>query len=182
LGVRGRLHVMTSTNRIDHQELEVRRLRAAELFAAGVGQAEVARRLGATRQSVHRWHACWREGGVQALASRGPTGYRPHLSDQDLGRLIRLLLQGAAAHGFTGELWTVARIGKFIDREFGVAYHPSHVWWLLRHRLGWSPQRPVRQAKERDQAAVQRWVDEDWPRIKANARRRKAWSSWTSRA
>ena len=64
--------------------------------------------------------------------------------------------------------------GKFIDREFGVAYHPSHVWWLLRHRLGWSPQRPVRQAKERDQAAVQRWVDEDWPRIKANARRRKA--------
>jgi transposase len=162
---------MTSTNRIDHQELEVRRLRAAELLAAGVGQAEVARRLGVTRQSVHRWHACWREGGVQALASRGPTGYRPRLSDQDLGRLIRLLLQGAAAHGFTGELWTVARISKLIDREFGVAYHPSHVWWLLRHRLGWSVQRPIRQAKERDQAAVQRGVDEDWPRIKANARR-----------
>jgi hypothetical protein len=48
------------------------------------------------------------------------------------------------------------------------------VWWLLRYRLGWSPQRPIRQAKERDQAAVQRWVDEDWPRIKANARRRRA--------
>ena len=89
-------------------------------------------------------------------------------------RLTGLLLQGAAAHGFTGELWTVARISKLIDREFGVAYHPSHVWWLLRHRLGWSPQRHIRQAKERDQAAVQRWVDEDWPRIKANARRRRA--------
>jgi len=83
------------------------------------------------------------------------------------------LLQGAA-YGFTGELWTVAPISKFIDREFGVAYHPSHMWWLLRHRLGWSPQRPVRQAKERDQATVQRWVHEDWPRIKANARRRRA--------
>jgi len=45
-------------------------------------------------------------------------------------------------------------------------------WWPA--RLGWSPQRPIRQAKERDQAAVQRWVDEDWPRIKANARRRRA--------
>jgi transposase len=76
------------------------------------------------------------------------------------------LLQGAAAHGFTGELWTVARISKLIDREFGIAYHPSHVRWLLRHRLGWSPQRPIRQAKERDQATVQRWVEEDWPRIK----------------
>jgi transposase len=181
--VRGRLHVMTSTNRIDHQELEVRRLRAAELFAAGVGQAEVARRLGATRQSVHRWHACWREGGVQALASRGPTGYRPRLSDQDLGRLIRLLLQGAAAHGFTGELWTVARIGKFIDREFGVAYHPSHVWWLLRHRLGWSPQRPSarpRSATRPPSSAGSTRTGRGSKQTPDGAE--PVWSSWTSRA
>jgi len=48
------------------------------------------------------------------------------------------------------------------------------VWWLLRHRLGWSPQRPIRQARERDHAAVGQWVVQHWPRIKANARRRKA--------
>jgi transposase len=54
-------------------------------------------------------------------------------------RLTELLLEGAAAHGFTGELWTVARITQLIGRQFGADYHPSHVWWLLRHRLGWSP-------------------------------------------
>jgi transposase len=157
---------MTCSGRIDHQELEARRLRAAELFAAGVGQAQVARRLGVTRQSANRWHAHWQHGGTQALASRGPTGYRPRLSDQDLERLTELLLQGAAAYGFTGDLWTITRITQLIGREFGVRYHPSHVWWLLRHRLGWSPQRPVRQAKERDQVAVDQWIAEDWPRIK----------------
>jgi transposase len=54
-------------------------------------------------------------------------------------RLTELLLEGAAAHGFTGELWTVARITQLIGRQFGADYHPSHVWWLLRHQLGWSP-------------------------------------------
>jgi DNA-binding transcriptional regulator LsrR (DeoR family) len=52
--VRGTLPGMTTTTRTDHQELEARRLRAAELFAADVRQAEVARQLGVTRQSVHR--------------------------------------------------------------------------------------------------------------------------------
>jgi hypothetical protein len=59
---------MTSTDRIDRQELEARRLRAAELFAVGVPQAEVARQLGVTRQSVNCWHARVKQGGTQALA------------------------------------------------------------------------------------------------------------------
>jgi transposase len=145
---------MTATARIDHHELERRRLRAAELFAGGVRQAEVAHQLSVSRQSVSRWHSRWQDGGPRALHSRGPTGYPPRLSDHDLQRLANLLLEGAAAHGFTGDLWTAARVGRLIAREFGVGYHPSHVWWLLRHRLGWSPKRPVRQAKERDQAAI----------------------------
>lgn len=120
---------MTSTNRIECQELEDRRLHAAELFAAGVRQAEVAHQLGVTRQSVNCWHARFEQAGAQALRSRSPTGYRARLSDADLERLTDLLLQGATAHGFTGELWTVARITQLIAREFDVAYHPSHLLW-----------------------------------------------------
>jgi Winged helix-turn helix len=53
-----------------------------------------------------------------------------------------------------------------IERLTGVRHHPAHVWALLRHRLGWTPQRPKRRAAERDQDAIDRWVKEDWPRIK----------------
>jgi transposase len=89
------------------EELQARRLQAADLFAQGVRPAEVARRLEVSKQSASHWHATWRAGGLEALHSKGPTGVRPRLSDADLERLEQALLEGAAAHGFTGELWTL---------------------------------------------------------------------------
>jgi transposase len=44
--------------------------------------------------------------------------------------------------------------------------HDYRVWALLRHRLGWTVQRPKRRTAERDQAAIDCWVARDWPRIK----------------
>jgi hypothetical protein len=35
-------------------------------------------------------------------------------------------------------------------------------------------QRPVRRAAERDQDAIDHWLAAEWPRIKANAHRRRA--------
>jgi Winged helix-turn helix len=55
---------------------------------------------------------------------------------------------------------------QLIERLTGVRHHPTHVWALLRYRLGWSLQRPQRRAAERNQAAVDHWVNVDWPRIK----------------
>jgi len=153
---------------------QARRLQAAELFAQGVRPAQVARTLGVSRQSASRWHAAWEGGGALALASKGPTGVKPRLSGGDLERVAQALGKGASAHGFTGELWTLRRIATVIERETGVRYHLGHLWAVLHHRMGWSVQRPIRRAVERDEDAIARWVAEDWPRIKANARRRKA--------
>jgi transposase len=74
------------------------------------------------------------------------------------------LLQGAQAHGFVGELRTLDRIATVIERLTGVQHHPAWGWALLRHRLGWSAQRPKPRAAERDQAAIDRWVKDDGPR------------------
>jgi transposase len=83
----------------DRQAFEGVRMQAGALFAAGRSQAEVARKLGVARQNVSRWHALWRAGGLQALASRGPTGYAPRLSPEQLHRIDQALRQGARAHG-----------------------------------------------------------------------------------
>jgi transposase len=56
---------------------QARRERAAELFAQGTSQAEVARQLDVSRQSAGRWHARWQADGTTALRTRGPTGRRP---------------------------------------------------------------------------------------------------------
>jgi transposase len=168
-----------------HQErerLQARRLRAGELFALGVRQAEVARRLGVSAQAVSVWHACWRQGGTDALRSRGPSGPAPKVSDAQLANVEQVLLEGATANGFVGELWTLDRIALVIERLTGVRHHPAHLWALLHHRLGWTVQRPVRRAAERDQDAIHHWVAADWPRIKANAHRRRACLASSTRA
>jgi transposase len=165
----------------ERDRLEARRLRAAELFAAGVHQAEVARQLGVSAQAVSIWHRRFKAGGPEALRSRGPSGPSPRLSDAQLATVEQALLNGATANGFTGELWTLERIALVIERLTGVRYHPAWVWALLRHRLGWSVQRPKRRAAERDQDAIDWWVKTDWPRIKQTPNGAEpVWSSSTN--
>ncbi|HET8648184.1 MAG TPA: winged helix-turn-helix domain-containing protein [Vicinamibacteria bacterium] len=144
----------------DRQAFEGVRLQAGALFAAGHSQAEVARQLGVARQNVSRWHARWRQGGLEALRSAGPTGYAPRLEDQQLAAIDQALRQGAR---LDSDHWTLERITTVIERLTGVGYHRGHVWKLLRHRLHYRLQRPARRAVVRDERAIVRWVAEDWP-------------------
>jgi transposase len=137
-------------------------MQAGALFAVGRSRAEVARQLGVARQNVSRWHARWRAGGLNALRSAGPTGPDPRLSDAQRAAIDQVLRAGARAQGFDTDHWTLARIRAVIERLTGIAYHPGHVWKLLR-RMGWRLQRPARRAVERDELAIARWVAEDWP-------------------
>jgi transposase len=166
----------------DRQALERVRLQAGALFAAGRSQTEVAHQLGVSRQNASRWHACWRVGGRDALRSAGPTGHAPRLSDPQLADLKQALRRGARVHGFDTDHWTLVRIATVIQRLTGIGYHPGHVWKLLRHRLGWRLQRPARRAIERDEQAIARWVEVDWPRIRQTpAGVEPGWCSGTSR-
>jgi transposase len=145
---------------------EVRRLRAAELLAQGRSQAEVAELVGVSRESVRRWQLRLRQGGVAALRRRPASGRPPKLSAAQVAQVEQALLAGAQANGFATDLWTLDRVAQVIRRVTGVRLAPTSVWRLLHQRLGWSGQRPERQARERDQQAIARWVAQEWPRIK----------------
>ena len=147
------------------EELERRRLRALSLLDEGLLPVEVARRVGVDRRSVRRWKAAARQGGREAVRARPTPGRPTKLSARVRGRLEAVLLRGAQTAGFPTDLWTCPRVADIIHRRFGVRYHVHHVGRLLR-ALGWSPQKPRRRAIERDEAAIQRWVKEEWPRIK----------------
>ena len=62
-------------------------------------------------------------------------------------------------------VYALPRVALVIERLTGVRYHPGHVWYILR-RLGWSLQRPTRQARERDEAAILQWKRARWPQVK----------------
>ncbi len=155
----------TSRIRMDYATEQRRRLESGSLFAQGLSQAEVARRLKVSRQSASRWFHAWRSGGRTALQGAGRSGCPCRLSPADRRRLERLLLAGSRPYGYDTDLWTLPRVAHVIETEFGVRYHPGHVWKLL-GRLGWSCQRPERRARERDERAIQGWLQDDWPQIK----------------
>ncbi|HEX3201818.1 MAG TPA: winged helix-turn-helix domain-containing protein [Actinomycetes bacterium] len=66
----------------------------------------------------------------------------------------------------TSSQWTVDRVAEVVERLTGVRLARASVWRLLHQRLGWTVQRPERQARERDEEAIARWVAYEWPRIK----------------
>jgi transposase len=151
-------------------DLEARRRRAVALLDKGLGVREVARQIECSPASVSRWQAEVRSRGPDGLRAKPAPGRPRRLTARQRARVLRLLLKGATAHGFSTDLWTLPRVATVIARTCGVQYHPAHVWKILRGE-GWSCQKPERRAKERDETAIQRWRTETWPHIKKRSSR-----------
>jgi len=167
--------------RRDFEALEQRRLRAARLLQKGVPQSEVARQVGAHRQSVSRWAQQLEAAGVSGLKKAGRAGRKPRLSKEDLRKIERGLKRGPEALGYETSLWTSWRVAHLIEEECGVGYHASQAWRILR-QLGWSCQRPTGRALERDEEKIRRWKQKRWPEIKKKPRKKAAPSSSSTKA
>ncbi len=131
-------------------------MQAARLLQQGVHEAEVARRVGVHRQSVNRWAKQFAAGGRPALKRARRAGRPTRLSAADRQRIVQGLKRGPEALGYTTSLWTAWRVADLIERTGGVKYSTVHAWRLLRS-LGWTPQRPAGRARERNEAAIEKW-------------------------
>src|SRR5215470_17517160 len=147
------------------QQLEIRRHVALALLDVGWGIRQVARQIKASPGSVCRWRDTLAQQGEAGLTAKRHPGSKPKLNAVQHQQLLELLSQEACAHGFRNELWTLRRIAMVIERHFGCTYCPSGIWRLLR-RCKWSPQKPARRARERDEDAIARWPTDVWPRLK----------------
>jgi transposase len=147
------------------ETLEMRRQIAGKLLREGKGIREVARLLEVSSGSVFRWKTALEAGGEDALQAKPHPVRACRLSAEHKHALVATLRKGPLAAGFPTDLWTLPRVAEVIERQFGVKYHPGHVWYILRE-LNWSPQKPEKRARERDEAAIRTWREQDWERIK----------------
>lgn len=161
-------------------ELEVRRRIAADLLGNGKTPSEVVELLGVSLSSAKRWKKIVERDGPAGLAAKPHRGPRPKLSEDQREELCDLLVAGALAAGFATDLWTCRRASELIEKRFGISYHFNHVGRLL-HDLGFSQQQPRRRARERDEEAIARWRESDWPRIKKGDAAAKLPSSFSMR-
>ena len=94
-----------------------------------------------------------------------PQGAKPRLTAAQKADLLSKLRQGATAYGYQGDVWTCERIAQLIAKAFSVTYHPDYIGPLLR-QLGWSVQRPIVRATQRDETAIAEWAATDLPALK----------------
>jgi transposase len=141
----------------------------------GYSIQEVADFLGVDPSSVRRWLAAYRGHGTEGLTAwPGPGPGRPaRLTGTQEKIVLRWLSDPPLEHGFATELWSAPRLAQLIEEEFGVHFHPDYLGTWLRQR-GYTPQKPRRVPREKDDEAIARWLAEDWPRIKRTASRRDA--------
>jgi len=155
-------------------QMEERRREGGRLLREGkLSKAEIARQLGVSRASVTAWAKVLDDKGMRGLTRKKAQGRASKLGDEQKKKLKRLLKQGAIKAGYLTERWTLERVGELIEKEFGITYHPKGMGRVL-DKLGFSLQKPLARADERDEELVKAWLLQDWSRIKKGLAARRS--------
>lgn len=159
---------------LDHKALEEMRRLAVKRVLEGQLQRAVAAALEVNHHTVSKWMRQWRESGEEGLKSRKASGRPRDLSPKQIEKLRGIVIgKNPRQLNFGPALWTLFLVGQLIEHLFGVVHHASTISRLL-HSLGITPQKPTRRAFQRDGEECQRWMQEDFPRIVREARRKQA--------
>src|SRR5271156_5742859 len=153
--------------------LEQRRHQAVLAVQQGDRVKDVARIIGVNPRSIYRWLQLSKQ--PDGLAAKPHLGPATRLSLTQQQQLEVMLCEGAQAHGWPNQLWTAQRIADLILRKFGVSLHHDHVGRFLRQRLKWTPQKPRRRARERNEEAIALWKRDTFPDILTAAAERDAY-------
>ena len=165
---------------LSSQAQEALRKRAVAAVRSGLTQVEAARIFGVTRQAVGIWMRKHRQGGEKALGAgikgRPRTGGR--LTGWQAATICRLVRDRHPEQlKLPFVLWTAGAVQQLIRRKFQIAYSDRTVQRYLK-AWGFTPQKPRRRAWEQDDAAVPRWLREEYPAIRAEAKRQRARIYW----
>jgi transposase len=127
---------------LTRDEMESRRLMAAQDLQRGLSQSQVARKFGVSRTTASRWHRALSGRGVEALRKRRAPGRPSRLSAEQLKIVAEIYAAGCRAAGFDSDRWTTMRLAEAIHARFGIRYDPDHVGRIM-HRLGLRERRRI---------------------------------------
>ncbi len=160
--------------RLSHKMLTELRQRGVSSVQQGQSPEVVARALGINRVTIYGWLSRYRHGGWGALDAKKRGGRTPKLDGKALQWIYHIVTaKNPLQLRFTFALWTAKMVGQVIFQRFDIKLSKASVCRLL-NQLGLTPQRPVWRAYQQRPEDVERWLREEYPRIKGLARKDKA--------
>ena len=153
--------------------LEHCRFRALELRKEKWQVNEIAHAFGLHQGSVSRWFTKAGRNGESSLKRTFAKGAKPKLAETDKTKILQWIKQPATDFGFDTPMWTCKRLQQLIAKKCGISIHNSNIWEWLR-KWGLTNQRPEKRALQADSKEKKGWIKEEWPAIKAHARRWQA--------
>src|SRR5689334_17802381 len=142
---------------LTRDEMESRRLLAAQDLQTGLSQSKVARKFGVSRTTASRWHRALTGKGVEALRKRRAPGRPSRLTAEQLAGVAEIYQAGPRAAGFDTDKWTTMRFADAIFAKFGIRYDPDHVGRIM-HRLGLRDR--IRQRRRTQEVPVVEYLPE----------------------
>lgn len=160
--------------KLDRKTQEALRIRAVNRVKSGVSPEQVASTLGINRTTIYDWLAKHRDGGLSSLKRRPATGRPPKLNS----RMIRwiydtITLKNPQQLKFEFALWTREMIQAAIYKKFGIKLSLPSIGRLL-SQLGFTCQKPLYKAIQKDESLVKEWLKKVFPKIKTRSRLEKA--------
>lgn len=160
--------------KLDRDTQEALRIRAVNRVKSGESPEIVARALGINRSTIYDWLAKHRDGGLSALKKRKAPGRIPKLDGKKIKWIYdTLTLKSPLQLKFEFALWTREMIQKIILQKFGIKLSLPSIGRLLA-QLGFSCQKPLYKAIQKDETLVQEWLKNIFPKIKTRARLEEA--------
>ena len=126
---------------LNREEMEQRRLEAAQDLLNGLSQSKVARKFSVSRTTASRWYRALANKGVDSLKRRKATGRPSRLTPDQLHRIAEIYQDRPLTFGFADDHWTTAKMATVIESQFGVHYDRDHVGRLL-FKLGLRERKP----------------------------------------
>src|SRR5450755_2671643 len=168
--------------KLDQRTQEALRQRAVLLVENGATHMEAALAVGVHRGTISRWYGAFRRNGASGI-EKGKRGRR--VGDQLIlteGEARRV--QGWIANKCPDQmqlpfaLWTAQAARELIYKKFGKSLGLSTMQLYLK-RWGFSAQKPLTRATQRDPQKIAAWLEQDYPSIAARAKRDKAVIYWS---
>jgi transposase len=163
--------VKNDARKLDHKTLEAIRMRAVEQVQAGQSPETVIRALGFSRCCIYDWLARYRSGGWHALRAKPLEGRPRRITGPQMKWIYNTVtLKNPLQLKFEFALWTRGMIRTLINQKYGIHLSLTSVRRLLA-QLGLTCQKPLMRAFQQNPSLVEKWLQEEYPGIRGQAKR-----------